>query len=162
MQQQNEPKAFTSANGGDGEVGMDPIEPVQTNNVRPECFSSTFQEVLFVLTATMAIAMGVLVVGSVTVTSSFIGRDLDMTTAQITWITAANSLTNGAFLLFFGKIADLFGMPYSRLRLPKASVANSLQAVRCYSSAQSSSSRSFALRQAFRRLLCRSMSSMAS
>ncbi|KAI7041609.1 putative transporter [Hortaea werneckii] len=109
MQHENEPKAFTSANGGDEEVGMDPIEPVQTNNVRPECFSSTFQEVLFVLTATMAIAMGVLVVGSVTVTSSFIGRDLDMTTAQITWITAANSLTNGAFLLFFGKIADLFG-----------------------------------------------------
>ncbi|RMY05233.1 hypothetical protein D0868_06519 [Hortaea werneckii] len=109
MQHQTEPKAFTSANGGDEEVGMNPIEPVQTNNVRPECFSSTFQEVLFVLTATMAIAMGVLVVGSVTVTSSFIGRDLDMTTAQITWITAANSLTNGAFLLFFGKIADLFG-----------------------------------------------------
>ena len=158
MQHQNEPKALTSANGGDEEVGMDPIEPVQTNNVRPECFSSTFQEVLFVLTATMAIAMGVLVVGSVTVTSSFIGRDLDMTTAQITWITAANSLTNGAFLLFFGKIADLFGELSDLCMLSKVSVANTLQAVRCFSSARSSFSQSSASRQAFRKRPCRSMS----
>ena len=93
-------------NGGDQ---ADPLEPVTTNNVRPECFSSTVQEVLFVLTATMAIAMGALLTGSVTVVSSFIGRDLDMTTAEITWISSATSLSSGAFLLFFGKVADLFG-----------------------------------------------------
>ncbi|KAF2771598.1 hypothetical protein EJ03DRAFT_349224 [Teratosphaeria nubilosa] len=84
------------------------LPPIDTNNLRPACFKSTIQEVLFVLTATMAIAMGSLLAGSVTVTSSFIGRHLDMTTAQITWITSACSLTNGAFLLFFGKVADLF------------------------------------------------------
>ena len=32
-----------------------------------------------------------------------------MTTAEITWITSASSLSSGAFLLFFGRIADLFG-----------------------------------------------------
>lgn len=32
-----------------------------------------------------------------------------MTTAQITWISSASSLSSGAFLLFFGKVADLFG-----------------------------------------------------
>lgn len=85
------------------------LEPVQTNNARPACFSSTVQEVLFVLTATMAIAMGALLTGSVTVISSFIGRDLGMTTAQITWIASATSLSSGALLLFFGKVADLFG-----------------------------------------------------
>lgn len=88
---------------------MDPIEQVQTNSGRPVCFSSTVQEVLFVLTATMAIAMGALLTGAITVISSFIGRDLDMSTAQITWISSASTLTSGAFLLFFGRVADLFG-----------------------------------------------------
>lgn len=85
------------------------LEQVTTNNVRPECFSSTIQEVLFVLTATSAIASGALLTGSVTVVSSFVGRDLNMTTAEITWISSATSLSSGAFLLFFGKVADLFG-----------------------------------------------------
>ncbi|KAI9657955.1 MAG: hypothetical protein M1821_002612 [Bathelium mastoideum] len=76
---------------------------------RPECFKNTLQEVLFVLTTTMAIAMGSFVTGSVTVVSSFIGKDLNMTTAEITWITSASSLAGGAFLLFFGRVADLFG-----------------------------------------------------
>ncbi|KAL9094112.1 MAG: hypothetical protein Q9165_003527 [Trypethelium subeluteriae] len=76
---------------------------------RPECFKNTLQEVLFVLTATMAIAMGSFLQGSVTVVASFIGADLNMTTAEITWMTSANSLGGGAFLLFFGRIADLFG-----------------------------------------------------
>ena len=92
-----------------GHTAMDPIEPVQTNNMRPACFRSTVQEVLFVFTATMAIAMGSLLTGSITVVSSFIGRDLDMTTAEITWISSAATLSSGAFLLFFGRIADLFG-----------------------------------------------------
>lgn len=90
-------------------AGMDPIEPVQTNSVRPLCFKTTVQEVLFVLTATMAIAMGALLTGSITVVSSYIGRDLNMTTAEITWITSSSALSSGAFLLFFGRIADLFG-----------------------------------------------------
>lgn len=131
----------------DGGDDAHALEQVTTNNVRPACFSSTLQEVLFVLTATMAIAseyilplarcseaalagdlklafyatkiyandlipsivVGALLTGSVTVVSSFIGRDLNMTTAEITWISSATSLSSGAFLLFFGKVADLFG-----------------------------------------------------
>jgi len=94
----------------DEDAAMDPLHPVETNNVRPACFASTTQEVLFVLTATMAIAMSALFSGSVVVTSSFIGKDLNMTTAEVTWIASACSLSSGAFLLFFGKVADLFGM----------------------------------------------------
>lgn len=88
---------------------LEELERVETNNIRPACFKSTVQEVLFVLTATMAIAMSSWLAGSATVISSFVGADLDMTTAEITWITSATALASGAFLLFFGKVADLFG-----------------------------------------------------
>ena len=74
----------TSSRNDDAHKDMESIEPVRTNNARPSCFNTTFQEVLFVLTATMAIAMGALLTGSITVVSSYIGRDLDMTTAEIT------------------------------------------------------------------------------
>lgn len=60
-------------------------------NARPACFRSTTQEVLFALTATMAIMMSSYVSGSVTVITSFVGRDLNMTNAEIAWISAANS-----------------------------------------------------------------------
>jgi MFS family permease len=88
---------------------MESLHPVQTNNRRPDCFNSTVQEVLFVLTCTMAIAMPAYVAGMITVISSFVGRDLNMSTAEITWLTSATSLASGAFLLFFGGVADLFG-----------------------------------------------------
>nr|POE67335.1 cytochrome c mitochondrial import factor cyc2 [Quercus suber] len=86
-------------------------EMTATNDLgdRPACFKSTFEEVLFVLTATMAIATASLLTGSVTVTSSFIGRDLNMSTAEIAWLTSSCSLASGAFLLPFGKIADIWG-----------------------------------------------------
>lgn len=83
--------------------------PTAMSHGRPACFKNTFQEVLFVLSATMAIGMTSFLIGAITVSSSFIGRDLDMSTAEITWISSASSLSSGAFLLFFGKVADLFG-----------------------------------------------------
>lgn len=91
------------------EAAMESLYAVETNNVRPACFNSTITEVLFVLTATMAIAMNSFSAGAVVVISSFVGRDLGMTTAEITWISSAMSLAGGAFLLFFGRVADLFG-----------------------------------------------------
>lgn len=91
------------------DADMESLHPVQTNNRRPDCFNSTIREVLFVLTCTMAIAMPAYVAGMITVISSFVGRDLNMSTAEITWLTSATSLSSGAFLLFFGGVADLFG-----------------------------------------------------
>ncbi|KAE8443391.1 hypothetical protein EG329_001950 [Mollisiaceae sp. DMI_Dod_QoI] len=76
---------------------------------RPECFTSTLQECLFVLTATMSIGMSSFLYGTCTVITAPIAKTLDMTSAQITWITASSALTSGAFLLFFGKFADTFG-----------------------------------------------------
>ena len=60
-------------------------------NARPECFRSTFQECLFVLSVTLAVAMTSFLVGSITVMSSFAGNDLNMTNAEITWMNAAVS-----------------------------------------------------------------------
>ena len=60
-------------------------------NSRPECFKSTFQEILFVATTTMAISMGSFTIGSNTVITSFIWQDLNMTSAQVTWIGASTS-----------------------------------------------------------------------
>lgn len=60
-------------------------------NTRPACFSNTAQELGFVFTATMAMAMGPFLTGAITVISSFVGRDLGMTTAQVTWLVAASS-----------------------------------------------------------------------
>lgn len=76
---------------------------------RPACFSSTTTEILFVLTATMAIMTSSYVAGTVTVISAYVGDDLHATAAEITWITASSSLAAGSFLLFFGRLADLFG-----------------------------------------------------
>ena len=100
----------------------------QSESGRPTCFHSTVQEVLFVLTATMATAMSSFLTGGNIVITSLVGSQLHMTNAEIAWISAASSLvlqtsllksglnadlsrrlTGGAFLLFFGRIADMFG-----------------------------------------------------
>ncbi|KAK3312983.1 putative aminotriazole resistance protein [Apodospora peruviana] len=78
-------------------------------NARPAAFRSLAHETLFVLTATMSIALPSLLQGSILSISPAIKSELDMTTAQLTWVIASSSLTSGPFLLFFGKVADMFG-----------------------------------------------------
>lgn len=58
---------------------------------RPKCFSSTFQEVLFVLTATMAIGQQSFFQGCIVGVTASIGKDLHMNSAEITWINAGAS-----------------------------------------------------------------------
>jgi len=67
------------------------VEEEATAGRRPECFSSTLQECLFVLMATMSIGMSSILYGSTTVITAPIGRDLNMTSAQITWINASGA-----------------------------------------------------------------------
>ncbi|KAJ6051281.1 hypothetical protein N7499_010645 [Penicillium canescens] len=76
---------------------------------RPKCFNSTLQECLFVLTATMAIGQQSFFQGCIVGVTASIGTDLNMNSAEITWINAGASLSSGAFLLSFGKLADMFG-----------------------------------------------------
>ncbi|CAN9466922.1 unnamed protein product [Alternaria alternata] len=95
----------------DAELATTLSQPISNKdpNSRPDCFTSTFQECMFIVSVTMAVAMTSFLTGSITVMSSFAGRDLGMTNAEITWMNAATSLTAGSLLLFFGSIADLFG-----------------------------------------------------
>lgn len=58
---------------------------------RPACFSSTFQEIFFVLTTTFAVAQSSLIFGATCVISSHIASDLHMTAAEVTWISAGSS-----------------------------------------------------------------------
>ena len=76
---------------------------------RPDCFKSLLQEVLFVLTTTVAVGQSSIFSGAILCLTSFVGEDLNMTAAEVTWISAAQTLAAGTFLLFFGRVADLFG-----------------------------------------------------
>lgn len=60
-------------------------------SARPAIFRSTVQEILFIFTATMSVAMPSFLQGSTLVVSSFIKRDLNMTTSQLTWMTASSA-----------------------------------------------------------------------
>lgn len=60
-------------------------------NARPAVFRSTAQEILFIITATMSVAMPSFLQGSTLVVSSFIKKDLNMTTSQLTWMTASSA-----------------------------------------------------------------------
>jgi len=62
-----------------------PIDP----NRRPECFTSTIQECLFVLTATMSLAMGTLLNGACSVITAPMAITLNMNSAEITWVQAS-------------------------------------------------------------------------
>lgn len=77
----------------DAELGIAISPPITEKDpsARPECFRSTTQECLFVLSVTMAVAMTPFLTASVTVTSSFAARDLGMSNAEITWMNTATS-----------------------------------------------------------------------
>lgn len=60
-------------------------------NARPAIFRSTVQEILFIFMATMSVAMPSFLQGSTLVVSSFIKKDLNMTTSQLTWMTASSA-----------------------------------------------------------------------
>lgn len=76
---------------------------------RPECFNSLLQECLFVLTTTVAVGQSSIFSGAILCMTNYIGQDLNMTAAEVSWINAAQTLASGTFLLFFGRVADLFG-----------------------------------------------------
>ncbi|PVI03870.1 hypothetical protein DM02DRAFT_669438 [Periconia macrospinosa] len=99
-----EPAAPTQS---DGAAADGP--PISDPNARPEVFSSTLQEVLFLLSCTLAVAMTSFLTGGVTVMSSFAAEELKMSNAEITWLPASTSLSAGSLLLFFGSISDVFG-----------------------------------------------------
>jgi MFS family permease len=96
---------------GTNSIGGGSLAPIELDpyGSRPACFSSLFQECLFVLTTTFAVGQSSIISGSIICMINYIAEDLNMTAAQVTWINASQFLSAGAFLLFFGRVADLFG-----------------------------------------------------
>lgn len=76
---------------------------------RPKCFSTTWSECLFVVTTSFAIGATAIMNGALVVMSNSIAETLNMNSSETTWLMAGMTLTAGAFLLFFGKVADLYG-----------------------------------------------------
>ncbi|KAK5951882.1 hypothetical protein OHC33_007175 [Knufia fluminis] len=76
---------------------------------RPACFNNLLSECLFVVTTAFAIGQTAILQGVLTVMTSRIQQGLDMNSSEVTWLVAGMSLTSGTLLLFFGRVADLFG-----------------------------------------------------
>lgn len=81
--------AVDSEKGPDVSLTVD--EQPTSHALRPKCFTSTLQECLFVLTATMAIGQQSFFQGCVVGVTASIGADLKMNSAEITWINAGAS-----------------------------------------------------------------------
>lgn len=65
--------------------------PSEDYEKRPACFKNTFQECLFVLTTTVAVAQASIITGLTGVINAHIVQDLHMTQAETTWITAGTA-----------------------------------------------------------------------
>ncbi|OTB08967.1 hypothetical protein M426DRAFT_260280 [Hypoxylon sp. CI-4A] len=80
-------------------------KPLPTGT-RPEYFKTTFHECIFVILIAFAAAIPVFLQRSVVVVTGSMAENLQMTPAQVAWVTASSELTTGAFLLPFGYIFD--------------------------------------------------------
>jgi hypothetical protein len=86
-----EPTPSTPAGEVEAQGDPSPTPPISDPETRPECFNSTLQEVLFVLTATMSIGTSSFLYGISAVITAPIARTLHMTSAQVTWISASSA-----------------------------------------------------------------------
>ena len=73
------------------DVEADMAEAVipQDPNARPKHFSSAFEECVFIFTVMMSAASTTFLQGVTVINTASIGRDLNMTAAEVTWISAA-------------------------------------------------------------------------
>lgn len=76
---------------------------------RPDAFKSTTQEVLCVITLTMATSLMSINNGSLVVSLPAIGDDFGISGGTLSWSLSASALATGSFLLASGQVADLFG-----------------------------------------------------
>lgn len=76
---------------------------------RPAVFSSLSHELVFVLLCSSGQLITQINFGNVTVTLLKIQESLRLQDTQLPWLTGAFSLANGAFVIFFGSLADKVG-----------------------------------------------------
>jgi hypothetical protein len=76
------PKNYVDAEMAESLMPTDP-------NARPKNFRTTFEECVFVFTVMMCSASTTFLQGVTIINTATIGKDLNMTAAQITWISAS-------------------------------------------------------------------------
>lgn len=91
------------------DASIAPSTESSPHGTRPACFRNLLEECLFILTTTVAVGQSSIFSGAILCMTNTIGQDLKMTAAEVSWINAAQTLAAGTFLLFFGRVADLFG-----------------------------------------------------
>ncbi|KAF8658411.1 hypothetical protein AX16_001964 [Volvariella volvacea WC 439] len=70
---------------------------------------SVLSSFLLIATCTMAMLINTSNSTSVAISLSTIGRELDISEAQLQWLVSAYALSSGCLLLMFGRLADLYG-----------------------------------------------------
>ncbi|KAG1820868.1 major facilitator superfamily domain-containing protein [Suillus subaureus] len=76
------------------------VQPVQRSLWR-----STF----IIITCTAAMVVNTASTSSVSISLPTIEKDLNVTEVQLQWLVSAYSLSSGCLLLFFGRLADIYG-----------------------------------------------------
>lgn len=85
------------------------VSPHKNIGLRPECFTSTTQEIICIVILTFAAGSSSISQGIIQVTTKEVGEALHMNAGAVTWINAAQVLTTSAFILFAGSLADILG-----------------------------------------------------
>ncbi|KAF9456823.1 major facilitator superfamily-domain-containing protein [Collybia nuda] len=70
---------------------------------------STMKSIVLVLTCTFAMIVKNANSTTVSISLSTIGKELDIQEVQLQWLVSAYPLSSGCLLLFFGRLADLYG-----------------------------------------------------
>ncbi|OAX31939.1 MFS general substrate transporter [Rhizopogon vinicolor AM-OR11-026] len=70
---------------------------------------SLLRSVFIVVTCTAAMVVNISNTTSVSISLPTIGKDIDIQEDQLQWLASAYSLSSGCLLLFFGRLADLYG-----------------------------------------------------
>ncbi|OJA19940.1 hypothetical protein AZE42_08045 [Rhizopogon vesiculosus] len=70
---------------------------------------SLLRSIFIVVTCTAAMVVNISNTTSVSISLPTIGKDIDIQEDQLQWLASAYSLSSGCLLLFFGRLADLYG-----------------------------------------------------
>ncbi|KDQ58837.1 hypothetical protein JAAARDRAFT_127904 [Jaapia argillacea MUCL 33604] len=85
------------------------MEAEKNPNHPPPPPRSALRSVVIVATCTLAMLVNTASATSSSIALPKIGQDLDIPAQKLQWIVSAYSLTSGCLLLFFGRLADLYG-----------------------------------------------------
>ncbi|KAG2031738.1 major facilitator superfamily domain-containing protein [Suillus americanus] len=70
---------------------------------------SLWRSIFIIVTCTAAMVVNTANTSSVSISLPTIERDLNITEVQLQWLVSAYSLSSGCLLMFFGRLADIYG-----------------------------------------------------